>query len=212
MYLTREEVRVPIGNTALFERETADFFSLHREQGGFQRATLLSSLGFPFRYTRLVQWDDRAAAIAFERSAAMERARRDLSGREIFCPTRPLEAYEIVHRILGSRKIDACYLIDEVVRSGPTTLQDFEESRGAVYQLRRQFGPGFGASLLSRFLGGANRYLIFGGFERDGDDQRTAQTEQIVEYWREHPSAGTLVISAERDPQAFVFSATSETV
>jgi heme-degrading monooxygenase HmoA len=212
MYLTREEVRVEVGQTSVFERETAEFFSELREQSGFLRATLLNSLGFPFRYTRVVQWDDRAAAMAFERRPAMEGAGSAPSSGEIYCATRPLEAYENVHRILRSGKIDACYLIDEVVTRGPTTLRDFEESRGAVYELRKQYGPGFGASLLSRFLGGANRYLIFGGFEREGDDQRTAQTEQIVDYWREHPAAGTLVISAVRDSQAFVLSATGESV
>jgi heme-degrading monooxygenase HmoA len=212
MYLTREEVQVAFGKTSAFERDAANLFTLLGEQPGFLRATLLHSLGVPFRYTCLVQWDNRESAKTFEHAAAMERIRREQSRRQLSCASRPFEAYENVHRILGPGKAVACYLIDEIVARGPKTLQEFEESRGAVYQLRRQFGPGFAASLLSRFLGGANRYLIFGGFEHEGDDQRTAQTDQIVAFWREHPVAGALVTSAVRDPQALVFSATDELV
>jgi heme-degrading monooxygenase HmoA len=212
MYLTREELQVAIGKSAAFENATENYFSLLRTQPGFLRATLLNSLGVPLRYTRLVQWESRGLANAFERGAAMARHVRGSDDQQITSATRPLEAYDNVHRIIGSGRVDACYLIDEIVTRGPTTLGDFEESRGAVYELRRQFGPGFGASLLSRFLGGANRYLIFGGFEREGDDQRTAQTEQIVAYWREHPTASTLVISAIRDPQAIIISSSDQAI
>ncbi|HTE87200.1 MAG TPA: antibiotic biosynthesis monooxygenase [Dehalococcoidia bacterium] len=212
MYLTREEVLVRAGRAAQYEDETAAYFDILQRQAGFLRATLLNSLGVPARYTRLVQWENRDLGKSFDRSAALVAFTREHPADETYAASRPVEAYENVHRILGSSAPVATYLIDEIVGPGPTTLQEFEESRGAVYQLRKQFGPGFAASLLSRFLGGANRYLIFGSFASDGDDRRTGETPEIVGYWAAHPSASKLVTSAIRDPQALVISANEEPI
>lgn len=212
VYLTREEVLVASGRFAQYEDDTAAYFALLRGQPGFLRATLLNSLGVPSRYTRLVQWNDREQARIFDHALALAGFTHDHPSDGIYEASRPIEAYQNIHRILGAAAPVAAYLIDEIVAQGPTTLQEFEESRGAVYHLRRQFGPGFAASLLSRFLGGANRYLIFGSFAGEGDDRKTAETPEIVAYWDAHPTASKLVPSAIRDPQALVFSATDEPI
>jgi quinol monooxygenase YgiN len=206
MYLTRDEVMVEAGGLPRFEAAIERYFELLHQQDGLVRATLLNSLGFPARHTILEQWESRAAAQSFARSAALSSFARESPWEGVAIASRPLEAYEVVHRIVGSGHPGAAYLIDEIVGPGPGKLQEFEESRGEVYRLRKAFGPGFAVSLLSRFLGGANRYLIFGGFVNPGDDQRTGATAEIRRYWEEHPGADSLVISAIRDPQVIVRS------
>jgi heme-degrading monooxygenase HmoA len=212
LYLTREEVWVQAGRAAEFERSRREFLGLLRTQPGFLRATLLNSLGYPSRFTTLVQWESRQHSREFDLSGALREFLGAHPPAEISAPARPVEAYEVIHRIRGKGRPEADYLIDEVVRPGPTTLQEFEESRGAVYELRRRAGTGFAISLLSRFLGGANRYLIFGGFNAEGDDRRTAEAPEIVRYWQEHPDAQTLVPSAIRDPQMLVMSEGEEPI
>jgi quinol monooxygenase YgiN len=206
MYLTRREVMLAAGGLPGFEAATERYFALLQQQEGPVRATLLNSLGFPERYTTLEQWESRAQAQSFARSAAIAAFVRKSPLEGIANPSRPLEAYEVVHRIVGHGAPGAAYLIDEIVGPGPGKLQEFEESRGEVYRLRKEFGPGFAVSLLSRFLGGANRYLIFGGFVNPGDDQRTGNAPEIRRYWEEHPTAESLVISAIRDHQVLVRS------
>ena len=204
IYLTREEVLVPAGCAGQFEAAAGEYLALLRKQTGLLRATVLNSLGVPARYTTLEQWQRREDAQAFARGAVLAEF---LQAHAVLAQTRaerPVEAYENVHRIVGNGRPVAAYLIDEVVGRGPGNLEQFEASRGEVYRLRQAFGPGFSVSLLSRFLGGANRYLIFGGFSNPGDDQRTAERPEIQRYWEEHPSAQKLVISAIRDPQALV--------
>jgi len=212
VYLTREEALVHVGRAAQFEDESSTYFKLLTQQTGFLRATLLNSLGTPARYTRLVQWESRGLGRAFERSEPLGAFLRAHPDGATHAPSRPFEAYEVVRRVLGASAPVAAYLIDEIVRPGPAALQEFEESRGAVYGLRKRFGPGFAPSLLSRFLGGGNRYLIFGSFAGPGDDRRTAESAEIVAYWEAHPTASHLVTSAIRDPQALVLSATLEPV
>ena len=199
MYLTRREVMVVGGGLPRFEASTARYFELLQQQDGLVRATLLNSLGYPDRHTTLEQWESRAQAQSFARSAAITAFVREFPLDGCTTSSRPLEAYEVVHRIVGSGRPGASYLIDEIVGPGSGKLQEFEESRGEVYRLRREFGPGFAVSLLSRFLGRANRYLIFGGFVNMGDDQRTADAPEIRRYWEEHPTAESLVTSAIRD-------------
>lgn len=212
MYLTREEVTVAPGKLVQFEDGIARYFALLRQQSGLLRATLLNSRGYPGRYTTLEQWERPEDARAFARSAALAHLLREGPREGIATPSRPLEAYEVVHRVVGAGKPVAAYLIDEVVAAGPGNLQEFEDSRGEVYRLRQQFGPGFAVSLLSRFLGGANRYLIFGAFSSPGDDERTAATLEIQQFWEAHPSAQKLVTSAVRDPQELVAFARPEPI
>lgn len=207
IYLTREEVIVAAGSAAQFEAAAGAYLALLRKQPGLLRATLLNSLGHPTRYTTLEQWQRREDAQAFARSAALVDFLRSHPVQALTRADRPVEAYEVVHRVVGNGRPVAAYLIDEVVGRGAGNLEEFEASRGEVYRLRKEFGPGFSVSLLSRFLGGANRYLIFGGFSGPGDDQRTADTPEIRRFWDEHPSAQKLVISAIRDPQALVAAA-----
>jgi heme-degrading monooxygenase HmoA len=204
VYLTRHELSVEPGYVQQFETNATEYLKLLREQAGLVRATLLNSLGHPNRYTTLEQWQQREDSKAFARSSALSDFLRSHPTREHAHAERPVEAYEVVHRIVGSGKPVAAYLIDEIVATGPGNLEQFEESRGEVYRLRKAFGTGFAVSLLSRFLGGSNRYLIFGGFMSPGDDQRTAQAPEIRRYWAEHPSAEKLVPSAIRDPQVLV--------
>lgn len=195
------------GRLTQFESAVERYFELMRTQPGILRATLLNSLGHPARYTTLEQWERRADAQAFAKSEAFAGFAREHALDGIATPSRPVEAYEVVHRVVAGGRPVAAYLIDEVVASGPGNLQAFEESRGEVYRLRKEFGPGFAVSLLSRFLGGANRYLIFGAFSSPGDDERTANAPEITRYWEEHPSAQRLVTSAVRDRQEIVIAA-----
>ena len=207
MYLTRQEVLVWPGSAGRFEIIAREYLALLRDQAGFVRATLLNSLGHPDRYTTLEQWQRREDCKEFSRSDALADFLGSRSTKDIAHADRPVEAYEVIHRIVGSGTPVAAYLIDEIVATGPGNLELFEESRGEIYRLRKAFGHGFAVSLLSRFLGGSNRYLIFGAFSNPGDDQLTAQTPQIREYWALHPSAEHLVPSAIRDPQALVAAA-----
>jgi heme-degrading monooxygenase HmoA len=212
LYLTREEVSVFAGSAGTYESSVEERFALLRSQPGFLRAILLNSLGFPARYTTLTQWQSREHGIAFQRGSQLTAFLEGHAADNVYIPSRPLEAYEVVHRVLGSGSPVANYLIDEVVRQGPNTISEFEETRGAVYQLRRKAGLGFAASLLSRFLGGSNRYLIFGGFNAEGDDRRTAESPEIVRYWQEHPGADQLVPNAVRDPVSLVIAAGPEPI
>lgn len=175
-----------------------------------QRAALLNALGYPEKYTTLTEWESREHALAFSRGSTLAAFVREHPREGVVTPSRPVEAYEVVHRVLGTGPLGAVYLIDEIVQAGPGNLELFEETRGAVYQLRRQFGTGFALSLLSRFLGGANRYLIFGAFNAVGDDQKTANAPEIRRYWEEHSTAEKLVPSAVRELEVLVKAATAE--
>jgi quinol monooxygenase YgiN len=211
-YLTREELSIHPGAAGRFENAVEAYFALLRQQSPLLRATLLNSLGLPQRYTILEQWHSRDAARAFARGPALAEFAGDAGWWGLAQPSRPVEAYELVHRVIGAGEPASAYLIDEVVGPGEGSLEAFEQSRGEVYRLRQAHGPGFAASLLSRFLGGARRYLIFGGFVAPGDDVRTAQTPEIRQFWSEHPREEKIVVSAIRDPQALVMSARAEPV
>jgi len=212
IYLTREELYALPGKAAKFESWVEAYFALLRRQDALLRATLLSSLGLPAKYTLLEQWESRDACKAFARGEVFAEFAHGHSWSQVASPGRPPEAYEVVHRVLGSGEPGAAYLIDEVVGPGEGNVDVFEASRGEVYRLRREHGVGFAASLLSRFLGGGGRYLIFGGFVATGDDRRTAEVSEIQRFWHEHPREAKIVTSAIRDPQAMLMSARSEPI
>jgi len=212
VYLTREELYALPGRAAKFETSVEAYFALLRQQDALLRATLLNSLGSPAKYTLLEQWESRDACKSFSRSETLAEFARRYPWSQVANAGRPREAYEAVHRVLGSGKPAAAYLIDEVVGPGEGNIDAFETSRGEVYRLRKEHGVGFAASLLSRFLGGGGRYLIFGGFVAAGDDRRTADVSEIQRFWHEHPREEKLVTSAVRDPQALVMSARSEPI
>ena len=99
------------------------------------------------------------------------------------------------------------YIIDQKIEPGPGRVQAYEDARLKLFQLREQHGAGFVVNILARFLGGGNRYLVFGAFEDAGSEAKTAAAPELVQYWKDYGASTIPIATESREPYEFVLVA-----
>lgn len=204
MYFTKQEFQVRVGRQSDWEAFTVKLFDVMERQGGLERASSLNSLGYPTKYTIAVLWDSRDHARAFSRSDELCQLLAEAQPQNAATPLTPIEAFEIVHRVGAGHGAKVGYIIDQKVEPGPGRVQAYEDARLKLFQLREQHGTGFVVNILARFLGGGNRYVVFGAYTDAESEAATAAAPELVQYWREYGPA-TIPISLEsREPYEFV--------
>jgi heme-degrading monooxygenase HmoA len=207
MYFTKQEFQVQAGRALEWEQFVQRLFGAMEQSGGLERASNMNSLGYPQKYTIAALWDSRDQARAFGHSDALSKLVGEARPRDLATPLTPIEAFEVVHRVGSGHHAKVGYIIDQKIEAGPGRVQAYEDARLKLFQLREQHGKGFVVNILSRFLGGGNRYLVFGAFEDAESEAATAATPQLVQYWKDY-GPQTIPISTEsREPYEFVLVA-----
>jgi heme-degrading monooxygenase HmoA len=207
MYFTKQDFQVRIGRQTDWEAFAGKLFSLMEQHGGLDRVSNLNSLGYPTKYTIAALWDSREHAREFSRSDALCQLLNEAEPQQSATPLTSIEAFEVVHRVGTGRAAKVGYIIDQKVEAGPGRVEAYENARLKLFELRKLHGTGFVVNILARFLGGGNRYLVFGGFTDAESEAATAAAPELLQYWREYGPA-TIPISLEsREPYEFVLTA-----
>jgi len=204
MYFTKQEFQVRVGRMTDWETFTGRLFALMESHGGLERASNLNSLGYPTKYTIVALWDSREQARAFSRSDGLCQLLAEAQPQQSATPLTPIEAFEAVHRAGSGHGAKVGYIIDQKVETGPGRVQAYEDARFKLFQLREQHGTGFVVNILARWLGGGNRYLVFGGFTDPESEAATAAAPQLVQYWKEYGPATIPITLESREPYEFV--------
>ena len=205
MYTTKQDFQVRAGWLTQFEAFGGKLFELFDKQEGFLRATLLNSLGYPTKYTIFATWESREAARALGHSSALTQLLAESTPRELAIPLTPVEAFEVVHRASGGNSgARVAYIIDQKCGSAPGQAQAYEDARHKLFLVRKQHGTGFVVNILARFLGGGNRYIVFGAYTDAKSEAETAAHPELIAYWKAY-GAQTIPIATEtREPYEVV--------
>jgi heme-degrading monooxygenase HmoA len=207
MYFTKQEFNVQAGRAAAWESFAGRLFDLMEKQGGLDRASNLNSLGYPQKYTIAALWDSREHARAFGHSQELSQLLEDAQPRQFAQPATPLEAFEVVHRVGSGHHAQVGYIIDQKIEPGPGRVQAYEDARLKLFQIREQHGKGFVVNILARFLGGGNRYLVFGAFEDAESEAATGALPELAQYWKDYGPATIPISTESREPYEFVLVA-----
>src|SRR5712692_3208256 len=160
MYATRTEVMVAPGKALAWEAFWAKISELGKAQQGFQAGTLLNSLSYPAKFVSLTLWESRDAGRAFAKSAAFSALFQATSVQELATLGRPQEAYDVLMRVIGEGQSAYALLIDWTLDPRPDNAASFERTRKEIFELRKQYVPGFVGNGLGRLLGQDRKYQV----------------------------------------------------
>jgi heme-degrading monooxygenase HmoA len=160
MYATRTELMVAPGKARAWEAFWAKVSELGKAQQGFQAGMLLNSLSYPAKYVSLTLWESREAGRAFAKSEAFSALFQATSVQELATLGRPQEAYEVLMRVAGEGQPAYAGLVDWTLDPQPDNAASFERTRKEIFELRKQYVPGFVANGLGRLLGHQYRYQV----------------------------------------------------
>ena len=184
MYIVRVEFQVGLGQRIAFESHQTQVYDLVSKQPGFLRSTLLNSLAYPGKYTRISLWEDRAALLAFWKGA--ESGALGQTPAPPVAPSAPVRAYEEVELVRPSESYQYLAFADVSIALGQA--QAYEASRKAWLEVMRREGRGVGLTALAREAGsGGGPYLLALGFLTQEDAPATLAVPAIAEYQRAHP-------------------------
>lgn len=188
MYLLRSDLVAVPGAANELEALHADSFVRMAAEPGFVFAALGNALAYPDAYLSLVVWQSHAQAQAWRRGAQSRPLHEVLRGQSFMTPARPSEAYELLFE-LRAPTLDAAYLglAERTVSEPRTQAAAFEETARRVSELRRQYGAGFVANGLARFLGGAGRYMAILLYSDQAAAAAIDSAPEIAAYRRAHP-------------------------
>lgn len=202
MYAVRTEVMVSPGKAIAYEAWWARIIELGKAQQGFQAGTLLNSLSYPAKYVSLTLWESREAGRSFAKSEAFSTLFQANAVLEMATLSRPQEAYDVVMRVMGEGQSAYASLIDWTLDPQPDNAASFERTRKEIFELRKQYVPGFVANGLGRLLGHPYRYQVV-QFYSTMDALRSAvlgsQIPQIQAFIEAHPNSkhASTPVSAE---------------
>ncbi len=192
MYATRTELMVVPGKARAWEAWWAKVSELGKAQQGFQAGTLLNSLSYPAKYVSLTLWESREAGRAFAKGEAFSALFQATSVQELATLGRPQEAYDVLTRVMGEGQSAYASLIDWALDPRPENAASFERTRKEIFDLRKQYMPGFVGNGLGRLLGHLYRYQVV-QFYSAMDALRSAvagsQIPQIQAFMEAHPNS-----------------------
>ena len=192
MYATRTEVMVAPGKALAWEAFWAKISELGKAQQGFQAGTLLNSLSYPAKYVSLTLWESREAGRAFTKSEAFGALFQAHAVQGLATLGRPQEAYDVLMRVMSEGQSAYAGLVDWTLDPQPDNAASFERTRKEIFELRKQYVPGFVANGLGRLLGHPYRYQVV-QFYSTMDAFRSAvlgsQIPQIQAYIEAHPNS-----------------------
>ena len=160
MYAIRTEVMVVPGKVRAFEAWWAQLSALGKAQPGFQEGMLLNSLSYPAKYVFLMRWESREARQAWSKSEAFSAFFQANPAQELVTLGRPQEAYDVLFRVTGTGQAAYVSLVDWTLDRRPDNTASFERTRKELFELRKQYVPGFVANGLGRLLGHQYRYQV----------------------------------------------------
>lgn len=209
LYVSKQEFMVAAGKQTDFEAFSMRLLELLQKQGGFVRGSTLNSFGYPRKYALVSMWESREAARAFALSPALSTLLEETRPRDYVTPMRPLEAFEVVHRVTGQGEPKTGYLIDQSVPNQPAgNVKAFEDARLKLFEIRQKQAGGFVGNVLARFLGGGNRYMVLGAFTDAESEAAAASLPEIIQYFKEYGPAVIPISTESREPYEFIQDAT----
>jgi heme-degrading monooxygenase HmoA len=186
MYSTRLQVMVNPGRAADFEEWARRLFDNQQRQQGFERGSVLNSLGYPAKFTILGSWVNRDAARNWGRNNLRDFLTQNPT-EGIATPMGPVDAWETIIVTRSADPTPGAYAVLVDATIDPSKARDFEESRKRLFALRQQYGKGFISNTLSRFLGAPGRYGILVASRSEQDSIATQNAVEVKRYWDEHP-------------------------
>jgi heme-degrading monooxygenase HmoA len=190
MYAIRTEVKVGPGKALAWEAWWTKASELGKAQQGFQVGTMLNSLSFPAKYVSLTLWESREAGRAFARGEAFSALFQAHAVQELGTLGRPQEAYDVLTRVMGEGQAAYAILVDWTLDPRPDNAASFERTRKEIFELRKQYIPGFVGNGLGRLLGHPYRYQVV-QFYSTMDALRAggfgSQIPQIQAFGAAHP-------------------------
>ncbi len=160
MYAIRTEVMVVPGKTRAWEACWAQLSGLTKAQHGFQTGTLMNSLSYPAKYVLLMLWESREARQAWAKGEAFSAFVQANPPQALVTPGRPQEAYDVLFRVTGEGQPAYAGLVDWTLDPRPGNAASFERTRKELFELRKQYVPGFVVNGLGRLLGHQHRYQV----------------------------------------------------
>ena len=164
MNLVFNEWLVNAGRLRAFLEREEQLHQLVAKQPGTRATITARSCGNPMRFGRGGLAESPGAVHAILASAEFEAFAAANPARDITTPLRPLELYESVTEVgeaaAALKPGMHLVIVDWTLLPGIGVADAFENSRKALFELRRDEGGGFVRSSMYRFLGSPNRYLI----------------------------------------------------
>ncbi len=188
MYVVRQEATIVGGQASAYLERAKRQGEVAGRQKGFVGRLLLNSFGYPQKYTILTTWESREAARASALGPGAAFVRENpLAG--IATPSRPNEAYAVIHDVSGSGEPGSVVLVEWTLDARPGNAAAFEASRKEVFELAKKHVPGFVSSQLLRFLGAANKYVAVRQ-NTNRDALAPVAPPEVQAYNAAHPATG----------------------
>ena len=188
MYVIRNQVNVDVQKVARFEAWIQLVNQHLQQQPGFQRSSLLNSLGYPARYQGTIIFTDRQAAMTWARGPWLSFVAAN-PVNELLIPAAPIEAWEVIQSNLGAPAATGSFLAFAEITIDPAQAQAYEASRKQLLELFQKHGRGLLGGALARFLGGPNRYAISNTFISRADAEATANAPEIQRFLQANPAS-----------------------
>jgi len=180
------------GKTRAWEACWAQLSGLTKAQHGFQTGTLMNSLSYPAKYVFLMLWENREARQTWTKGEAFNAFVEANPPQALVTPGRPQEAYDVLFRVTGEGQPAYATLVEWALDPRPGNAASFERTRKELFELRKQYVPGFVVNGLGRLLGHEHRYQVV-QFYSTMDAFRAAspgtQIPQLQAFVGAHPTS-----------------------
>jgi heme-degrading monooxygenase HmoA len=178
------------GKVRAFEAWWGKLGALAKAQQGFQSGTLLNSLSYPAKYVFLMRWENREARQAWSKSEAFSAFFQANPPQALATPGRPQEAYDVLLRVTGEGQPAYAGLVDWALDPRLDNTASFERTRKEIFELRKQYIPGFVSNGFGRLLGHPYRYSVvqfYSTMEALQAANPSSQIPQLAAFMRAHP-------------------------
>lgn len=187
MYITRVEITANPGRIRELESLFSRVFDILKQQPGYLRGGVASSLGYPGRYTALSLWESRQAGEAGRRSDQLQSFLAANPPTAIGQVARPQEAYEVVSRIQDRDISEAGFIAVVDITVDITKTQAFEDRARELLELRQRFGHGIVSNTVARFCGSPGRYMLFNVHTDQEAADRTRMAPEVQRFNETRP-------------------------
>ena len=204
MYAIRTEVMVVPGKVRAWEAWWAQLSALGKAQPGFQEGMLLNSLSYPAKYVFLMRWESREARQAWSKGEVFSAFFQANPAQGLGTLGRPQEAYDVLFRVTGEGQAAYISLVDWALDPQPDNAVRFERTRQELFELRKQYVPGFVANGLGRLFGHQHRYQVV-QFYSTMDALRAASPGSPIPQFQAFMEAHPFSEHASTPPSAEVY-------
>ncbi len=187
MYVTRIELMAMPGRARELQAFTARVFDILKDQPGYLRGGLANSLGTPAKYSAITLWESQAAGETALRREAFQTFLAANPPTAFATIARPLEAFEVVHRVQDRPVTEAGHIGLVDITIDPMRAPAFENVSKELLDLIRRVGHGLISATLARWLSGGGRYLaVIVSTDREAA-QRTFNAPEVQAWFQAHP-------------------------